>query len=95
MRLYTKHLEPTMHRGFGDARILHHGTAAPIHFLGRLAVEGGIAHFGHPLGIMGAGITGALFLPQAFDWGLCSKVPRLRNLFSTSFFPTRTAKTEV
>ena len=28
-------------------------------------------------------------------WGLCSKVPRLRNLFSTSFFPTRTAKTGV
>ena len=66
MRLYTKHLEPTMYRGFGDARMLRHGTDASIRSLGRLAVQGGIAHFGHPLGTMGAGTTGALFLLQTF-----------------------------
>ncbi len=46
--------------------MLRHGMDAPIRSLGRLAVQGGIAHFGHPLGIMGAGTTGALFLLQTF-----------------------------
>ena len=47
--------------------MLRHGAAAPIRSLGRLVVQGGIAHFGHPLGIMGAGTTGALFLLQTFN----------------------------
>ncbi len=67
MQSHTKHLEPPMHHRFGDAPMLGHGADAPIRSLGRLAVQGGIAHFGHPLVIMGVGTTGALFLPQAFD----------------------------
>ena len=67
VRLDAEQGEPALHGALGDAGVLGHGAHAPVRGAGRLGLQGGLDHFGHPLVLVHPRPAGPQFVVQALQ----------------------------